>query len=72
MDMTEGIVARFKTMAIARVSVLTGHVVSSLIQALLSTAVVIGVAVLIGFRPDASVRRVDRADGHCARWSASR
>ena len=29
MDMTEGIVARFRTMAIARVSVLTGHVVGS-------------------------------------------
>ena len=35
MDMTEGIVARFRTMAIARASVLTGHVVGSLIQTLL-------------------------------------
>ena len=32
MDMTEGIIARFRTMAIARVSVLTGHVVGALIQ----------------------------------------
>jgi len=55
MDMTEGIIARFRTMAIARVSVLTGHVVGSLIQALLSSTVVIGVALLIGFRPAASV-----------------
>ena len=29
MDMTEGIIARFRTMAIARVSVLTGHVLGS-------------------------------------------
>ena len=29
MDMTEGIIARFRTMAIARVSVLTGHVVGA-------------------------------------------
>ena len=32
MDMTEGIIARFRTMAIARVSVLTGHVLGSMIQ----------------------------------------
>ena len=52
-DMTEGIVARFRTMAIARVSVLTGHVVGSLFQAMLTVAVVTGVALLIGFRPSA-------------------
>jgi ABC-2 type transport system permease protein len=55
MDMTEGIVARFRTMAIARVSVLTGHVVGSMIQTMLSMAVVIGVALLIGFRPTAGL-----------------
>ncbi len=55
MDMTEGIIARFRTMAIARVSVLTGHVVGSLIQTMLSLAVVIGVALLIGFRPTAGL-----------------
>ena len=53
MDMTEGIIARFRTMAIARVSVLTGHVLGSLIQTMLSLAVVIGVALLVGFRPTA-------------------
>jgi ABC-2 type transport system permease protein len=53
MDMTEGIVARFRTMAIARVSVLTGHVVGSLIQTMISMAVVVGVALLLGFRPTA-------------------
>lgn len=54
MDMTEGIVARFRTMAIFRPSVLTGHVGGSLIQIAISLAIVIGVAVLIGFRPAAS------------------
>jgi ABC-2 type transport system permease protein len=54
MDMIEGIVARFKTMAIARVSVLTGHVVGSLIQAMLGVGLVTGVALLVGFRPNAS------------------
>jgi ABC-2 type transport system permease protein len=54
MDMTEGIIARFRTMAIARVSVLTGHVAGSVIQAMLIVAVVVGVALLIGFRPTAN------------------
>jgi ABC-2 type transport system permease protein len=53
MDMTEGIIARFRTMAIARASVLTGHVIGSLIQTMISIAVVIGVALLVGFRPAA-------------------
>jgi ABC-2 type transport system permease protein len=53
-DMTEGIVARFRTMAIYRPSVLTGHVLGSMIQIMLSVIVVTGVALLIGFRPDAT------------------
>jgi ABC-2 type transport system permease protein len=50
MDMSSGIIARFRTMAIARVSVLTGHVLGSVIQALLGIALVIGIAVAMGFR----------------------
>jgi ABC-2 type transport system permease protein len=53
MDMTEGIIARFRTMAISRASVLVGHVVGSLIQTMISMVVVLGVALLIGFRPSA-------------------
>ncbi len=53
MDMTQGIVDRFRTMAIARVCVLTGHVVGSLVQTMLGIAAVTGVALLIGFRPSA-------------------
>ncbi|WP_026930678.1 ABC transporter permease [Glycomyces tenuis] len=53
MDMTEGIVDRFRTMAIARVSVLTGHVLASMVQILLGLAVVLGIAVAIGYRPEA-------------------
>jgi ABC-2 type transport system permease protein len=53
-DMTEGIVARFRTMAIYRPSVLAGHVLGSMIQTMLSLAVVLGVALLIGFRPNAT------------------
>ena len=60
MDMTEGIIARFRTMAIFRPSVLTGHVLGSVIQTMISLAVVIGVALLVGFRPNADPRRVAR------------
>jgi len=54
MDMTGGIIARFRTMAIFRPSVLTGHVLGDLIQTMIGLAVVIGVALLVGFRPTAS------------------
>jgi ABC-2 type transport system permease protein len=54
MDMTGGIIDRFRTMAIARAAVLTGHVLASLIQILISVAVVLGVAIALGFRPTAS------------------
>jgi ABC-2 type transport system permease protein len=53
MDMTGGIIDRFRTMAIGRASVLTGHVIGSLIQTLAALAVVIGVAVALGFRATA-------------------
>jgi ABC-2 type transport system permease protein len=54
MDMTTGIIARFRTMSIARASVLTGHVLSSMIQSLLGVGVIVGLAFLIGFRSSAS------------------
>ena len=50
MDMTEGIIARFRTMAISRASVLAAHVIGSVIQTMLALAIVTGVALLIGFR----------------------
>jgi ABC-2 type transport system permease protein len=53
MDMTEGIMARFRTMDIARVSVLTGHVVGAILQTAFAVVVVVGVALLLGFRPSA-------------------
>ncbi|EPH41303.1 ABC transporter permease [Streptomyces aurantiacus] len=56
MDMTEGIIARFRTMAIHRGSVLIGHVVGSVLQALISVLLVGSVAVAVGFRStDATV-----------------
>jgi ABC-2 type transport system permease protein len=54
MDMYEGIIARFRTMAISRTAVLTGHVVGSLIQTLGGIAVITAVALVVGFRPNAT------------------
>ncbi|TXL83145.1 ABC transporter permease, partial [Streptomyces sp. IB2014 016-6] len=55
-DMTEGIIARFRTMAIHRGSVIIGHVVGSVLQVLASLVLVGAVAVAIGFRStDATV-----------------
>ena len=53
-DMTEGIVNRFRTMAISRGSILTGHVIGSAIQTMASVVIVIAVALAIGFRPTAN------------------
>ncbi|WP_327011850.1 ABC transporter permease [Dactylosporangium sp. NBC_01737] len=53
-DKTDGIVNRFRTMAISRASFLTGHVVAGTLQTLLSIAVVVGLALLLGFRPSAT------------------
>ncbi len=54
-DMTEGIVARFRTMDISRSAVLAGHVIGNTLQQLVAVAITLGVAVLIGFRPTAGL-----------------
>jgi ABC-2 type transport system permease protein len=54
-DMKAGIIDRFRTMPLRASAVLTGHVVASLLRNLLATGVVIGVALLVGFRPTAGV-----------------
>jgi len=52
-DMRTGIIDRFRTMPVRAGAVLTGHVAASLVRNLLATAIVIGVGVLVGFRPTA-------------------
>lgn len=53
-DMTGGLFDRFRSMPIHPSSLLTGHVAGSFVRNMISTTLVIFVAVLIGFRPDAS------------------
>lgn len=53
-DMVDGIIDRFRSMDIASFAVLTGHVAATLVRNVVSTTLVVGVALLIGFRPDAN------------------
>jgi ABC-2 type transport system permease protein len=52
-DFRLGVIDRFRTMAIARTSVLAGQVGGSLIRTMLSGALVVAVALALGFRPTA-------------------
>ena len=54
-DMKSGIFERFQSMPIARSSVLWAHVLTSLVANLISLAVVVLVALLMGFRSGAGV-----------------
>lgn len=53
-DMTNGIMDRFRSLDVRGAAVLGGHVAASAGRNLVSTALVLGVAFLIGFRPTAS------------------
>lgn len=53
-DLKTGIIDRFRTMPIRGWAVLTGHVAASLVRNLVATGVVIGVGLLLGFRPNAT------------------
>jgi ABC-2 type transport system permease protein len=53
-DMTNGIMDRFRSLDVRGAAVLGGHVAASAGRNLVSTALVLGVAFLIGFRPSAS------------------
>ncbi|MFI6478252.1 ABC transporter permease [Nonomuraea sp. NPDC050663] len=55
LDMQGGIFERFQSMPIARSSVLWAHVLTSVAANVISLVLVVGVAFLIGFRPDAGV-----------------
>lgn len=53
-DMTRGIIDRLKSLPIVSSAVMTGHVVADLVRNLISSVVMILVALLVGFSPSAS------------------
>ncbi|NGO70144.1 ABC transporter permease [Streptomyces boncukensis] len=56
-DLSGGIIDRFRTLPIAKSSVLTGHVLGAMIQTALALAVVLGAAFLLGLRSAAPLER---------------
>jgi len=53
-DMTNGIIDRFRSMPISGSSILVGQIAASLVRNLIATALVVGVALGIGWRPTAA------------------
>ena len=51
LDMTTGVIDRFRTLPIASGAVLTGHVAASIARNVVSALLVLGVALVAGFRP---------------------
>jgi ABC-2 type transport system permease protein len=56
-DSSEGIIARFRTMAISPSAALNGYAVGALLRTLVSMTLVFGVAIGLGFRPTAGAGR---------------
>jgi ABC-2 type transport system permease protein len=54
-DLQQGVISRFRTMPVAPSSVLSGQALSSTLSNLFSCLLVVVVALLVGFRPEAGV-----------------
>ena len=54
-DLQRGIIDRLKSLPIASWTVLVGHVTADLVRNIISSIVLIGVGLLVGFRPNASI-----------------
>lgn len=67
-DMTQGVVDRFRSLPIVSSALLTGHVVATVLRNLVSTVLVVLVALLLGFAPDATVAQWLAAAGLLLLW----
>lgn len=54
-DLQRGIIDRFKSLPIASWGVMMGHVTADLVRNVIQSIIMIGVGLLVGFRPSASV-----------------
>jgi ABC-2 type transport system permease protein len=54
-DMLEGVIDRFRTLPIARSSVITGHVIADLVRSLVGLAAAVAAGLVAGFRPRAGL-----------------
>jgi ABC-2 type transport system permease protein len=62
-DMTEGIINRFRTMPISQSAVMAGHVLGGIIRTLAAVGLVMAAALGLGFRPHASAGQWAAAAG---------
>jgi len=53
-DMNKGVIDRFRAMPIAKSSILVGHVTATVLQGIITVAITFVVALLVGFRPQAT------------------
>jgi len=53
-DLAAGVVDRFRSLPIVSSALLTGHVIATVLRNVVSTALVLAVALVAGFRPDAT------------------
>lgn len=67
-DLEAGFLDRLRTLPIASATVLAGHTIASLLRNLLATAVVLGVAMALGYRPSASLGGWAAAVGLIGLW----
>lgn len=54
-DLKKGIINRFRSMPIARQSILTGHALAAIVRSTMTTFLVAAMAYFIGFRPAAGI-----------------
>ena len=67
-DMTTGVVDRFRSLPIVSSALVGGHVLATVLRNLVSTALVLCVALLAGFRPDATPLEWIAACGLLVLW----
>lgn len=67
-DLTGAIIDRFRSMDVRGETLINGHVVASVLRNLLSSALVLAVAIAIGFRPHAGAAGWLAAVGILALW----
>lgn len=54
-DVHKGMIDRFRSMPISKSALLNGHMLAALLRNLVTAALIIATAILIGFRPEANV-----------------
>ncbi|MBO0689379.1 MAG: ABC transporter permease [Candidatus Dormibacteraeota bacterium] len=54
-DMTSGAINRLRVMDISRAAVLNSHVIATTLRTLVAVAFILGMALVLGFRPEANV-----------------